>query len=143
MRTVKGRHPTYLSRQKSSLLFQPFSKALNRPSQFALIPFASAQTGSCTNAGFGRPRRTESAREGPLGRRIRRSNVSMKARANGRSWPAAASCTWHDDHHPRTAATAARDPLLPVEPPEFQRQISERSGHSIPSIEDKASAPVS
>jgi hypothetical protein len=30
--------------------------------------------------------------------------------------------------------------LLPVEPQEFQGRVSERNGHSVPSIEDKSSA---
>jgi hypothetical protein len=39
--------------------------------------------------------------------------------------------------HPRTHTF---DPLLPVEPPEVQGRVSERNGHSVPSIEDKSSA---
>jgi len=32
------------------------------------------------------------------------------------------------------------DPLLPVEPLQFQGQVSERTGHSVLSLEDKSSA---
>jgi hypothetical protein len=35
---------------------------------------------------------------------------------------------------------AVGDPLLPVEPLQFQGQVSERTGHSVLSLEDKSSA---
>jgi len=35
---------------------------------------------------------------------------------------------------------AEGDPLLPVEPVQFQRQVSERNGHTVRPVEDKRSA---